>query len=233
MTSPNGKVLGGAVARRIIEASQKTPDPGGSGGDAKGKKGKGGGGGAKGKDPALEAQRKAEKLSASKERAAERVGNIDIDAMVERYKGKVSEETLNSIVEQMKAEIDAAEDPKAVAAALKKGNKAIADYNREATKLEMKKEAAIDALPSVKQLAGANSKLDEGISSIRDDYATKIARATSEEEVARLQKEMRQEVAEFKIDTARAEKQAKAKKFDELSSAEDWAEHYTQQFAGG
>lgn len=242
VTSPSGKVLGGAVARRIIDASQKTPDPGSSGGkDAKGKKGKGGGGGgAKGKDPALEAQKKAEKLTASKERAAERVAGIDIDAMVERYKGKVSEETLNSIVEQMKAEIDAATDPKAVAAALKKGNKAVADYKREATKpppvakkLEMKKEAAIDALPSVKQLAGANSKLDEGISSIRDDYATKLARATSEEEVARLQKEMRQEVAEFKIDTARAEKQAKAKKFDELSSAEDWAEYYTQQFAGG
>lgn len=242
VTSPSGKVLGGAVARRIIDASQKTPDPGSSGGkDAKGKKGKGGGGGgAKGKDPALEAQKKAEKLTASKERAAERVAGIDIDAIVERYKGKVSEETLNSIVDQMKAEIDAAADPKAVTAALKKGNKAIADYKREATKpppaakkLEMKKEAAIDALPSVKQLAGANSKLDEGISSIRDDYVTKIARATSEEEVARLQKEMRQEVAEFKIDTARAEKQAKAKKFDELSSAEDWAEYYTQQFAGG
>ncbi len=237
VTSPSGKKLGGAVARRVIEASQKTADTGKRGKGSKATKGaKAGGKGGGGKDPALEEQKKAEKLASSKERAAERLEALEerIESAVDRYGDRLDSATMQRIVDEMRAEIEAAADPKEIAKALKKGSKQLADYQREATKpppavqkLEMRKQAALDALPSVKQLAGTDAALEDGLRGIDAEYRQRMRNATSDTELAALQRDMRRAVSEFKIDAARAN--AAERKRQRPQSAREWAEYYSEQ----
>lgn len=219
VTSPSGKRLGGFVAKRIIEASQKTPDTGG-GGKGKGKsKGKKGGGSKKAAVDPITA------MAEAKGKAEEAIGKIDAIGIEDKSKGVLKAADIQSFVDEAKAKLANITDPKEAAKIITAMKKQIAAYKNElmpkptaevARALAVKK--IKDALPSPEELAG--DKFDPAaIKAITDKYD--VGGARSPEKAREVIKEMRAEIAAYKKDAQAKAKAAKAEAAEIKAQAKD------------
>lgn len=218
VTAPSGKVLGGFVAKNIIEAYNKNPTGEAvstkiSGANPGGKKAaagaKGGGGKAAGaaKAPAKPKKDPAVVLQEAKDKASESILGLDVSTMVDKSKGKLDGQTLNSFVDAAKAVIANSTDPAEVRKALSDMRKNISRYKSEMLKpptkdqiLDATKTKLKESFPTLDKLGVTDVKKYQALLSASK---AELDSATSPEAAKEVVKKLKAQVSEMKkIDAA-------------------------------